>query len=122
MPKIRATVSLDSETFDNYHRSLLQYVTELGLNGYGRVKFGRGVFSDYKRGKRTVSGGHHFMCTTRMAASPNDGVVDKDSRVFGVSNLYIAGASTFSSPAAVNPTLTLIALAIRLGDHLTKRL
>jgi choline dehydrogenase-like flavoprotein len=57
-----------------------------------------------------------------MAASPNDGVVDKDSRVFGVSNLYIAGASTFSSPAAVNPTLTLVALAIRLGDHLSKRL
>lgn len=120
--RVRATLSLNSETYDNYHRSLIKYITELGRNGYGRVKFGTGAFNDYLRGKRTVWGGHHFMCSTRMAASPNDGVVDKDSRVFGASNLYIAGSSTFSSPAAVNPTFTLIALAIRLGDHLTNRL
>ena len=122
IPKIRATISLNAKTYDNYHRSLLKYISELGLNGYGRVKFGTGAFHDYLRGKRTIWGGHHFMCTTRMAASPNDGVIDKDSRVFGTNNLYIAGASTFSSPSAVNPTFTLIALAIRLGDHLSNRL
>jgi choline dehydrogenase-like flavoprotein len=59
------------------------------------------------------------MGATRMARSPRDGVVDEQCRVHGVSNLYIAGSSVFPTSGIANPTLTLLALTFRLGDHLT---
>ena len=68
-----------------------------------------------------VWGGSHQMGTTRMAASPRDGVVDADCRVHGLSNLYIGGASVFPTVGMANPTLTAVALALRLGAHLTAR-
>ena len=50
------------------------------------------------------------------------GVVDADCRVHGVSNLYVAGNPEFPTYGCSNPTLTLVALALRLADHLKKRL
>ena len=58
------------------------------------------------------------MGTTRMADSPAEGVVDSNCRVFGVSNLYVAGSSIFPTVGHAAPTLTIIALALRLADHL----
>ena len=56
--------------------------------------------------------------TTRMAATPEDGVVDGDCRVHGVQNLFVAGSSVFPTAGNANPTLTIVALALRLADHL----
>jgi choline dehydrogenase-like flavoprotein len=53
-----------------------------------------------------------------MALDRRDGVVDPNGRVFGVDNLYLAGASVFPSAGFANPTLTIVALARRLGRHL----
>jgi len=53
-----------------------------------------------------------------MHDDPRKGVVDRDCRVHGVSNLYVAGSSVFPTAGSTNPTLTIIALAIRLADHL----
>ena len=63
----------------------------------------------------------HHMGTTRMATSAGKGVVDPDGKVFGVDNLYVAGSSVFPTSGLINPTLTLLALAMRLSDHLTTR-
>jgi choline dehydrogenase-like flavoprotein len=63
--------------------------------------------------------GHHHMGTTRMARTPETGAVDAASCVFGTTNLYVAGSSTFPTGGAANPTFTIIALALRLADHLT---
>lgn len=65
-------------------------------------------------------GGNHHMGTTRMGASQRDGVVDRNCRVFGVENLYIAGSSVFRTGGHANPTLTIIQLALRLRDHLAR--
>lgn len=63
--------------------------------------------------------GWHQMGGTRMSASPEQGSVDENSRYHGVENLYVAGSSIFpSSVGYSNPTLTLVALSLRLGDHL----
>ena len=62
--------------------------------------------------------GHH-MSGTRMATSEKDGVVDKNCRVFGSENVYIAGSSVFTRGGHVNPTLSIVQLALRLADHLT---
>ena len=60
----------------------------------------------------------HQMGTTRMARAPTEGVVDSDCRVHGVDNLYVAGASVFPIGGYANPTLTLIALSLRLAGRL----
>jgi choline dehydrogenase-like flavoprotein len=62
-------------------------------------------------------GGHHIG-TTRMTDDPRQGVVDRNCRVHGVDNLYVAGASVFPTCGHANPTLTIVALALRLADHL----
>jgi choline dehydrogenase-like flavoprotein len=63
-------------------------------------------------------GGHHASGTCRMAEHPEHGVTDADLRVHGTDNLYICSNAVLPSGSAVNPTLTLTALAMRLGDHL----
>ena len=66
--------------------------------------------------------GLHFMGATRMSASPATGVVDRDCKVHGCPNLSIAGSSVFATGGAANPTLTIVALGLRLGDHLRQTL
>ena len=64
---------------------------------------------------------YHHAGTTRMGASQSDGVVDAHCRVFGTENVYVAGSSVFPTSGYANPTLTIVALAIRLSDHLSDR-
>jgi choline dehydrogenase-like flavoprotein len=61
---------------------------------------------------------HHHAGTTRMHRAPEAGVVDEHGRVHGVENLWIAGNSVFPAVGFANPTLTIVALALRLADHL----
>lgn len=67
-------------------------------------------------------GAYHHMCTTRMSDDPATGVVDRDCRVHGIDNLYIGGSSVFATSGYVNPTYTIVQLALRLGDHLGQEL
>ena len=67
-------------------------------------------------------GSFHHMCTTRMSADPKTGVVDGNCRVHGIGNLYIGGSSAFATPSFVNPTYTIVQLALRLGDHVAGEL
>jgi choline dehydrogenase-like flavoprotein len=62
--------------------------------------------------------GHHPAGTTRMSSTPSAGVVDGNCRVHGVDNLYAAGSSVFPTNGFANPTLTIVALAARLAQHL----
>ena len=64
-----------------------------------------------------VAGKHH-MGTTRIHQDPKQGVLDADCKVHGVSNLFIAGSSMFPTSGQANPMLTIVALAIRLADHI----
>lgn len=66
-------------------------------------------------------GGHHIG-TARMGKTPKDGVVDKDCKLFGVENLYIAGSAAFPTSGQANPTLTIIAFALRLAEHLKAKI
>ncbi|MCB1890554.1 MAG: GMC family oxidoreductase [Rhodocyclaceae bacterium] len=106
---------LDRRSFAAHVRALAQ---EFGALGIGRTWLDLG---DEHSWPITVSGGNHHMGTTRMHADPHQGVVDADCRVHGIDNLYIAGSSVFPTGGAANPTLTLVALALRLADHLGAR-
>ena len=94
---------------------------QAGIAGIGRVKL-----MDYLLDEKDNSwpsftgGGWHHMGTTRMSDDPKHGVVDANCKVHGISNLYMAGSSCFVTAAAPNPTLTLVALSLRLSDHVKK--
>lgn len=64
-------------------------------------------------------GGHHATSTCRMGKDESEGVTDSDMKVFGIDNLWVCSNAAFPNCAAVNPTLTLTAMAMRLGDHLS---
>jgi choline dehydrogenase-like flavoprotein len=61
---------------------------------------------------------HHHMGTTRMGTNPASSVVDPNLRLHGVPNVYVAGPSVFPTSGCANPTLTIVALSIRLARHL----
>jgi|tagenome__1003787_1003787.scaffolds.fasta_scaffold20988306_4 choline dehydrogenase-like flavoprotein len=65
-----------------------------------------------------VASPHHHLGTTRMHTSPKEGVVDANCRIHGVQNVYVAGSSVFPTGGFANPTLTIIALTLRLAYHL----
>jgi choline dehydrogenase-like flavoprotein len=60
----------------------------------------------------------HPTGSTRMSSNPGEGVVDAQSQVYGVPGLFVAGSSTFPTAGAANPTLMVVATAVRLADHL----
>jgi choline dehydrogenase-like flavoprotein len=90
---------------------------ELEQAGYGRLYIELG---DKTRSEEGVTGGWHQMGTTRMHRNPTKGVVDETSKVHGMSNLYIAGPSVFPTSGYANPSLTIVALSVRLADHVKK--
>lgn len=65
---------------------------------------------------KTLTGTHHMMGTTRMSDDPKVGVVDRDCCVHGMNNLFIAGSAVFPTGGYANPTLTNLALSIRIAD------
>jgi choline dehydrogenase-like flavoprotein len=67
-------------------------------------------------------GAFHHMGTTRMHPDPAQGVVDADSRVHTLTNLFVTGSSVFPTSGYANPTLTVVALAVRLADHLKRHI
>lgn len=72
------------------------------------------------KAQMTVNG--HHVGTTRMSSAPADGVVDANLKVHSIDNLYVAGSSVFRTPGISNPTFTIIALSMRLAEHLRQRL
>jgi len=97
-------------------KATLTLAREFGVLNSGRVKFTEKFLSG--KGHKINDPVNHHIGTTRMSATKKYGVVNKDCRVFGISNLYIAGSSVFATSSKVNPTFTIIALALRLGDHI----
>jgi choline dehydrogenase-like flavoprotein len=67
---------------------------------------------------RRIKGGWHHMGTTRMHIDPKKGVVDPNCRIHGMSNLFVAGPSVFPTSGYANPSLTIVALSVRLADHI----
>jgi choline dehydrogenase-like flavoprotein len=92
---------------------------QVGLAGLGRVKLMEFLRDENDHSWPSFTGGGwHHMGTTRMSDDPKTGVVDANCKVHTLRNLFIAGASCFATAAAPNPTLTLIALTLRLSDHI----
>jgi choline dehydrogenase-like flavoprotein len=92
---------------------------EIGRTGFGRF---RPLLTEESSWPDDAYYGDHHLGSTRMHPDPQQGVVDANCRVHGVENLFVAGSSVFPTGSANNPTLTIIALALRLADHIKEQL
>ncbi|MCZ6711877.1 MAG: GMC family oxidoreductase, partial [Gammaproteobacteria bacterium] len=117
--------AIDKHTVRTMVRMLDEELTRLGIGGLRASDWlsesGDAWPVDPTVGNHPI-GGYHHMGATRMSADPRTGVVDSDCRVHGYANLYIAGSSVFATAGWANPTLTILALVRRLGDHLHEAL
>ena len=100
------------------HQNVRALARAWGGWGEGRIRI---LFKDRAEWTEAEGWGNHHMGSTRMSADPKQGVCDADCRIHGMSNLYIAGSSVYPTTGTVNPTLTIVALAVRMADHLKTR-
>jgi choline dehydrogenase-like flavoprotein len=116
----RLTLDWRTTKLDKCSITLLAHTlgVELGRLKVGRVHVDNWLLEEDDGWGEKLWGGNHHMGTTRMADDPQFGVVDRHCRVHGVKNLYVAGSSVFATSGCANPTLTIVALALRLADHI----
>lgn len=101
------------------YRSLDRSVRELGRVLHSKSKGRIRVDFDPENPEgQPIGYNNHHMGTTRMGVDPATSVVDRDCRVHGIENLYVAGSSVFPTSGVANPTLTIVALALRMAAHL----
>ncbi len=101
-----------TDTLRCFHQFLSQHFSKLGIGRFQSQLIDDNIYVPNYTDASHPTGG------TRMSNSPKTGVVDSNCRVFGFDNLYIAGSSVFPTGGHANPTLTIIALALRLTDHI----
>jgi choline dehydrogenase-like flavoprotein len=99
---------------DSVSRAEQLFAGEIARAGLGRFEIARDAAG---RPVLVGPGLHHHMGTTRMHDDPRQGVVDREGRVHGVPNLLVAGCSVFPTGGYINPTLTIVALSIRMADY-----
>ncbi|MCT4334404.1 GMC oxidoreductase [Paracoccus sp. YLB-12] len=111
-------IALDWRLTDLDWRTFEETGTVLGA-ALEAARFGRRrQLRSLRRDNTSILHSNHHLGTTRMAANPELGVVDANARLHGLENLYIMSGGIFPTVSWANPTLTLLALTLRLAEHL----
>ncbi|MCB1247016.1 MAG: GMC family oxidoreductase [Acidimicrobiia bacterium] len=134
-PENRVTLTRDVDAFGIPRASLHWQLSDLEERTYRRgLDLVIKALDQYAPGLRegrmdypepwpgAVHGNWHHIGTTRMHPDPKQGVVDADCKIHGIDNLHVAGSSVFPTGGATSPTLTIVALGLRLSDHLAELL
>jgi choline dehydrogenase-like flavoprotein len=90
----------------------------LAVQDIGRARLAPWVLGEAPYPDDVAIAACHHMGGTRMSDDPATGVVDRNCRLFGMGNLYVAGSSVFPGGGHGTPTLTIVQLALRLAEHL----
>lgn len=120
MPKVRVDWRYSPADIESLRRTLDLIAQEFEVSGTGRFEYHRETL-EQDLTRFGAYGGHHIG-TARMGHDVRSSVVNADCQVHTVHNLFVAGSAVFPTSSQANPTLTLIALALRLGDTLSRRL
>jgi len=105
-----------AEDVDTVTRSIALLAEDFRLNGVGTFEYDPSTLEE-EMTRYGAYGGHHIG-TARMGNDTRSSVVDSNCRVHGVGNLFIASAATFPTSSQANPTLTIVALSLRLAEHI----
>jgi len=120
MPRLKVDWRYSRADIDSLGASLDVMAEEFARSGKARFDYNRHTLEEDVM-RFGAYGGHHIG-TARMGTDPRSSVVDADCRVHSVRNLFVAGSAVFPTSSQANPTLTLIALSLRLGDFLSRQL
>lgn len=115
-PRVRLDWRLRAQDMRSIIRAQELIDAELRRVGLGRLK----IELQDDMPPPHLKGGWHHMGTTRMHVDPKFGVVDEHCRIHGMRNVFIAGSSVFPTGGYANPTLTVVALSVRLADHIKR--
>ena len=110
---------LSSSDKEQMWRGLELFANEVGALSLGRVKLLKE--REDRIWESQLGYGHHHMGTTRMSDSEKTGVVDASHKVYGTNNFFIGGSSVFATGGHVPPTLTIVAMTIRLATILRQQ-
>jgi choline dehydrogenase-like flavoprotein len=120
MPQLRIDWNYGREDIDSVRRTLDLVAQEMQRTGVGELSYDADTLEEDLM-RFGAYGGHH-VGTARMGHDPRTSVVDANCRVHSVNNLFVAGSAVFPTSSQANPTLTLIAVSLRLASHLRQRL
>jgi choline dehydrogenase-like flavoprotein len=137
MPRVELDWRVTGDQRRSIRRAAAIFANELGRAGVGRFQVGIGGTSHIIGADLHFSGfrvepekfdaedfpvgvGYHHMGTARMHTDPQRGVVDEHCRVHSTTNLFIGGSAVFPTSGTSTPTFTIVALALRLADHLQR--
>jgi choline dehydrogenase-like flavoprotein len=119
MPRLAVSVAFSPIDFDTVRHFYRVFAARFANAGSGLFTYSEEALEDQLNvaGSGFNSNAHHIG-TTRMASLSTEGVVDEQCRVHGMTNLFVAGSSVFPTSGHANPTLMIVALALRLGAHI----
>ncbi len=118
LPMVSLNWALSDADFHTLARGQEIMAREINALGLGRLET-QPLTREYV--EENVLSDWHNSGTTRMSAAPGAGVVDRNCRVHGTDNLFVAGSGVFASSTSSWPTMLLLALALRLADHLDSK-
>jgi choline dehydrogenase-like flavoprotein len=107
---------LERRTASEYIRTIASELERLGVGTYDLKQ--AALLDDERAWVKMATDNNHHMGTTRMHESDKLGVVDSNCQVHGIDNLYIGSSAVFPSSGSSYPTLTILALCIRVADRL----
>jgi choline dehydrogenase-like flavoprotein len=120
MPQLLVDWRYSSDDIDSVRGTLDVLAGEFAKSGVGQFEYNHDTLEEDLT-RFGAYGGHHIG-TARMGNDVRSSVVNADCQVHSVRDLYIAGSAVFPTSSQANPTLTLIAMSLRLGDQLSRRL
>lgn len=117
LPRLKLQMRIADADFALYRQTLGELGRQLLASKTGMLRFNCTRREDWLK---NMDWGHHHLGTARMHTDPKQGVVDADCKVHGIANLFVAGSAVFPTYGASNPTLNLLAVTLRLADHLKR--
>ena len=115
MPRLNLHMTVSDDDFARFRDTLKELGRQLLAAKTGMIRLDRTTRAEWLS---VLDWANHHMGTARMHDDPKQGVVDANSKVHGVENLYVAGSAVFPTYGASNPTMNLVALVLRLAAHL----
>jgi choline dehydrogenase-like flavoprotein len=118
VPRIKVDWRYTCGDLDTVSRALTLLTDDFKQGDIGTLDYNPASV-EFEMTRYGAYGGHHIG-TARMGTDPRHSVTDADCRVHGVGNLYIGGSATFPTSSQANPTLTIVAMALRLAEKLKR--
>jgi choline dehydrogenase-like flavoprotein len=114
MPRLKLYNRVSDSDFGRYRQTMRELGRQLLAAGSGMIRLNYATRAEWEA---ALDWGDHHLGTTRMHADPRQGVVDANLCVHGMSNLFVAGCGVFPTYSASNPTMNMLALTLRLAQH-----